>query len=401
MPHKELNRYINPSTFEISNKEIVLLEGPLGSGKSTLARKILNRKRRKLGKHYLDWNTAADRTAIRTHNLPATSGLICFDDLHRYPTWPHLVLDLWNNAGKMNLLIAGSAKLDQFCGEEITKAISLKTVRLHPLSYTEIKGKGLDDLQRLLTFGGFPEPYLQASKKFTRKWRQDLFNTVLWDEICTTEKIHNTIDIETLLNMLPDHVGHPLRVNSLTKKLSVSHRTVSRWLQLFEKYYLIFRLSPYTPPGTRSVKKEVKHYHYDWTVVKDKHLRFENMLACHLLKWCHFQQDFEGNDFTLLYYRDIDGREVDFVILKDGHPVRFIDCCTPQQKSTRSLKYLKNKFPKTRARFVSLNDQEDDTFDEEEEHVDGSYNERAQAKNTANEDTIKFFSAIDFLKNLV
>jgi hypothetical protein len=31
----------------------------------------------------------------------------------------------------------------------------------------------------------------------------------------------------------------------------------------------------------------------------------------------HFQQDTKGRDLKLNYFRDVDGREVDFVILKD------------------------------------------------------------------------------------
>ncbi|MBN2342239.1 MAG: DUF4143 domain-containing protein [Deltaproteobacteria bacterium] len=48
-------------------------------------------------------------------------------------------------------------------------------------------------------------------------------------------------------------------------------------------------------------------------------------MASHLLKWCHFQQDVEGREVELRYFRDIDRREVDFVITEDRKPTIFIE----------------------------------------------------------------------------
>jgi len=63
--------------------------------------------------------------------------------------------------------------------------------------------------------------------------------------------------------------------------------------------------------------EEAKHYHLDWTLLGDEGLRFENLVACHLLKWCYFVQDTEGFHMELRYFRDVDKREIDFILLKD------------------------------------------------------------------------------------
>jgi hypothetical protein len=49
-------------------------------------------------------------------------------------------------------------------------------------------------------------------------------------------------------------------------------------------------------------------------------------VACHLLKWVHYQQDAEGRDIELRYFRDTDGREVDFVIAERDKPLTCIEC---------------------------------------------------------------------------
>ena len=85
-----------------------------------------------------------------------------------------------------------------------------------------------------------------------------------------------------------------------------------------------------------------------------KILKFENLVACHLLKWCSFLQDTEGRDIELRYFRDVDKREVDFVIVEDGKPVRFVECKLSEKSLSRPLCYLKARFPSVQATQVSL-----------------------------------------------
>lgn len=102
---------------------------------------------------------------------------------------------------------------------------------------------------------------------------------------------------------------------------------------------------PFGAPKIRAVKKEAKHYHLDWTVIPDMGFRFENLVACHLLKWCFFLQDTQGRDIELRYFRDVDKREVDFVIVENGKPTLFAECKTAEKNAGRSLLYLKKRFP--------------------------------------------------------
>jgi hypothetical protein len=74
-------------------------------------------------------------------------------------------------------------------------------------------------------------------------------------------------------------------------------------------------------------------------------VRFENLVACALLKWVNFQEDALGEEISLNYFRDVDGREVDFVISKAKKPVSFIKCKWSDSSISKGLKYLKTRFP--------------------------------------------------------
>jgi hypothetical protein len=75
-----------------------------------------------------------------------------------------------------------------------------------------------------------------------------------------------------------------------------------------------------------SVKKEQKLYLWDWTAVSDPSARFENLVSCQLLKYCHLVEDSEGYGMDLRFLRDTDAREVDFVVLKEGRPLFAVEC---------------------------------------------------------------------------
>src|SRR3989338_8936344 len=106
--------------------------------------------------------------------------------------------------------------------------------------------------------------------------------------------------------------------------LQINHKTVTRWLMALERLYAIYRLPPFGAPKLKAVKKEQKHYHMDWTLVKEPGFRFENMIASHLLKWSQYMYDTQGRDVELRYFRDTQKREVDFVITEDQKPIQFI-----------------------------------------------------------------------------
>lgn len=152
-------------------------------------------------------------------------------------------------------------------------------------------------------------------------------------------------------------MGNPLSINALREDLQVSHPTLTRWIEVLERLYALFRIPPWTPgrgtPRLRALHKAHKHYHYDWTAVPESAARFENLVAGHLLKWVEYQKDTQGRQVELRYFRDIDGREVDFVLLASGAPVGFVECKWDDAPVAGSLSYLRARFPEVPAWQVS------------------------------------------------
>ena len=154
-------------------------------------------------------------------------------------------------------------------------------------------------------------------------------------------------------------MGSPLSINALREDLETSHKTVERWIGILERLYALFRVPPFGAPRLRAVRKARKHYHFDWSVVEDLPARFENLVGAHLLKWVHWVQDSEGRDLELRYFRDTDGREVDFVIVEKHSPILMVECRWADAPLDRSLRYLKERFPGSAAWQISATGRRD------------------------------------------
>lgn len=343
-----VDRYLRRYVVADLARKMVLLGGPRQVGKTYLAKQILGRST----SGYLSWDIPGQRQAILKRELPA-SRLVVFDELHKFRSWRNYLKGVFDEFHpRKRILVTGSARLDlyRFGGDSLQGRYFF--LRLHPLSLAEVGGSA-DDFAALLALGGFPEPFLGGSAARARRWSIEYRERLVREDIAALETIQNLGALELLVLRLPELVGSPLSINALREDLQLNHQTVSRWLDILERTYAIFRVAPFGAPRIRAVKKERKHYHLDWSLVPDEAARFENMVAGHLLKWVDFRRDSDGRLLELRYFRDVDGREVDFVVIEGRRPLMFVECKLGDQTVDPSLRYLSQRFPAIPAYQVS------------------------------------------------
>ena len=277
-----------------------------------------------------------------------------FDEIHKYRRWRNYLKGLYDDRPRgQKILVTGSGRLDlyRFGGDSLQGRYHL--LRLHPFSVAELGMSRPAQLLDLLRLGGFPEPFLGGSETQARRWSREHRSLLVREDVAALERIQDLGHLELLMLRLPELVGAPLSVNALREDLQVSHKAVVNWIGALERLYAVFRLAPFGAPRIRAVRKEQKHYHLDWTVVPGEAARFENLVACHLLKWVHFEQDTQGRDLELRYFRDVAGREVDFVVVEGREPRLLVECKWGDGAVDRSLHYLKARFPGAQAWQIS------------------------------------------------
>jgi hypothetical protein len=126
--------------------------------------------------------------------------------------------------------------------------------------------------------------------------------------------IRSAQDLETLYLLLPSKVGSPISIPSLARDLRVSYNSIHSWLTIFEKFFLVFSISPWTRRITRAIQKERKVYLWDIPKIGDSSARFENMVALELFRAVNAWNDMGYGSYSLHYIKNKEQQEVDFLI---------------------------------------------------------------------------------------
>jgi predicted AAA+ superfamily ATPase len=323
---------------------MVFVGGPRQVGKTTFALSFLSTPSEK-HPAYLNWDDVKTRPRLMRGELPPNQPFIVLDEIHKYARWRNLVKGFYDTRkSETAFIITGSARLDYYSKGGDSLHGRYHGYRLHPFSLAEIGGKlSTHELDHLLKFGGFPEPCLRGEEDFWRRWQRERTRRVIYDDIRDLERVRELSLLELLAEELPRRVGSPLSVKSLKEALEVAHETADRWIRIFERLYICFRIPPFGAPRLRAVKKEQKLYLWDWSAAPEGGTRFENLVACQLLKYCHFIEDTEGFRMELRFLRDTDKREIDFLVLKEGRPLFAVECKSGEKAPSPALFYFQER----------------------------------------------------------
>lgn len=321
------------------NRQMALLTGPRQVGKTTAARASSGEHR------YYTWDRQPDRRLItqgadamardlRLDELAETRRNVVFDELHKYRKWKTFLKGFFDVYGeRTGIVVTGSARLGFYRrgGDSLMGRYFL--YRMHPLSIAELLRTNLNDreiappakppagaLDQLLTFGGFPEPFLRASTRFYNRWRR-LRNELLFrEDLRDLTQIHEAGQVEVLAELLAHQAGQLVNYSALANAVNVSVDTIRRWIATLESLFYCFTVRPWFRNVPKSLRKQPKVYLWDWSLVGDEGARRENLAASHLLKAVHAWTDLGLGDFGLHYLRDKAKREVDFLVTRDLKP---------------------------------------------------------------------------------
>lgn len=350
-------RYITPYILEDLNKKMVFVGGPRQVGKTTLAKAVLS-KNFPEGR-YLNWDYDEDRQDILKKRWSTENTLLVFDELHKFPRWKGWIKGIYDvSHEKHSFLITGSARLDVYRRGGDSLMGRYHYWRLHPFTLDEIPD-GIspeDAFKRLLTVGGFPEPFLDGNERNARRWRRERFDRVLREDVRDLEQIRNIQLLGMFLDMLRYRVGGLITISNMASDLQVSPKTAKSWLEVLERMYLVFAVRPYTKSLPRAVLKPPKVYFFDnGDVLGDEGARFENMVAASLLKRLHFLEDRDGYRYELRYIRDKEGREVDFAVIKEGRLIELIEAKHSDENISKHLLYYAKRLKPKKATQIVAN----------------------------------------------
>lgn len=344
--------YLNIWGELASAKSMVFLSGPRQTGKTTLAESIGKAFANRV---YFNWDFPESKALLtreptffeQVKRTDASIPLVVFDELHKYKDWKNYLKGIYDKFHRdYRFLVSGSGRLDihQRGGDSL--AGRYDSFHLWPFTLPELGGKQrtmesfLADPLRVGTdgdkenreiwdnlgrFSGFPEPYVSGRETTWRRWSNGYTRQLIREDIRDLAGIQAVETAETLYALLPGRVGSPLSLNTLATDLRVSYNTVKAWIDLFERFFLVFRIEPWTHQIRRAIQKEKKLYLFNLPLVQEPGARFENAVALELFRAVSNWNDLGLGPFSLHYVRNKEKQEVDFLLARARRPVLLVE----------------------------------------------------------------------------
>ncbi len=323
-------------------RQMAFLAGPRQVGKTTTVMHIAERAKNYV---YLNWDVQEHRKIILAgpeavaakaefDALGRAADTIIFDELHKYSKWKIFLKGFFDLYGsRCSIFVTGSGRLNVYKrgGDSLMGRYFL--YRMHPLSVGELlhplppeheihapSKTGDDSFNALREFGGFPEPFLKSNRRFYNRWRRLRSEQFFHEDLRDLSRIQEVAQVEILAEILIQQAGGLINYSGIASKINVSPDTVRRWINTLESLYFCYAIRPWYTNIAKSLRKQPKIYLWDWSLVPDPGARNENFIASHLLKAVHWWTDTGLGEYQLFFIRDKNGREVDFLIVRDGRP---------------------------------------------------------------------------------
>lgn len=345
---------------------MILLAGAMQVGKTTCCKDIQTYHPQF---YYLNWDNSEDRRIILqgASNLANFAKLdqpgqalpvIVLDEIHKYKKWKQFLKGFFDHyENQCRIVVTGSAKLDVYRrgGDSLMGRYFL--YRCHPLSVGELLSPELREteiilpqelpaaeLERLLTFGGFPEPFSKSDRRFSTNWQRLRKQQLLNEDIRQLSQIQEFAELEYLMDILVAEAGSQLNMTSLANLINVAESTVSRWINILSSFYFIYLIKPWHKNIRRAIRKTPKIYLWDWSMIQDHGKRVENLLASHLYKAVNYWTDLGFGEYELFYLRDKEKHEVDFLVTKNKSPWFLVEVKASSNRGiSKSLHYYQEQ----------------------------------------------------------
>lgn len=339
------------SADALASGKMAFISGPRQVGKTTLGRFLLDSE-----DNEFTWDDQAFRIRWARNPVDAVSqrgpGPVLLDEIHKDRRWKGRIKGLYDRKGEdIPIVVTGSARLDYFRrgGDSLTGRYL--PYRLHAFSAGErVEPPGPDEIlgrtrpafpvADLLSLGGFPEPLLGGSAAKAQRWSRLRLERLVAEELRDFRSVRDVEAMRLLSDLLAEGVGSLLSLNSLREDLQVAYATVRDWVAVLQLLYHSFAIRPYFLKVQRALTASVKLYFYDILQVRSEAARRENLVALHLLKACHYWTDLAMGEFDLRYLRTRDGKEVDFVVVRDRKPWMLVECKSGETAPVATLVQL-------------------------------------------------------------
>lgn len=337
-------RRIQPRITEaMADTPVVFLAGPRQAGKTTLVRQVAEE-----GLRYLTLDDEPTLLSAREDPVGMIRSLDCavIDEIQRAP---ELLLAIKKSVDEDRrpgrFLLTGSANLMALPGVADSLAGRMETLRLLPLSQSEIEGRTqnwldsvftgrlpqpgsasrVDDLVGRVLRGGYPEALSRSTARRRMAWARQYLDAIVTRDVRDVAGIEKLEELPRFLRALAQTAGQMCNYTQIAGQVGFDAKTAAKYIGAFEQMYLLRRVDVWARNRLSRVVKTPKLQFLDSgllaalleltadEVARDR-ARFGNVLETFVFSELLKHATTSDGDYRLMYYRDADKVEVDLVI---------------------------------------------------------------------------------------
>ena len=267
---RKLEEVIKANLFQ---GKIVVVYGARQVGKTTLVRKIAG----EIGDTYSYLNCDELDILSRLQNAETSEALkqivgnqklVVIDEAQRVKNIGLKLKLMVDNFPNTQIIATGSSSFD--LANEVNEPLTGRSFEfwLFPLRLDELfdSGKVIEanrKLDTLLIYGSYPDIYKLESDELKAQRIKYLAANYLYKDILKFNNIKNSETVLKLLQALALQIGSEVSYNELANMVGVSKKTVTDYVELLEKAFIVFRLAPYSGNLRKAIGKLRKIYFLD------------------------------------------------------------------------------------------------------------------------------------------
>ena len=269
---KSIIRHLKPQMEQwLYRGKILILYGARQVGKTTLSKTFLE----SLGSDglYLNCEIQSVQSALSVREPLAlqrfigNKKLVVLDEAQYVPGIGEVLKLLADTFPALQIIATGSSsfELARHSSEPLTgRAL---TFELYPFSYAEL-GQAFHPAERRahldfwLRYGLYPDIAFTPEAD-ARTLLDNLSSRYLYKDVLEFENLKRADVLVRLLQLLALQIGQLVSYHELANALKISSQTVERYIDLLEKAFVIFRLSPFSRNLRSEIGKKNKIFFYD------------------------------------------------------------------------------------------------------------------------------------------
>jgi hypothetical protein len=327
--YKNLNNLLKPG-------RVLILYGPRRVGKTTLLNDFLASCDLKYKLDSGDDIRVQEILSSQNFELlkeyAAGYELIAIDEAQRIPHIGQGLKILVDQIPNIHIIATGSSsfELSGQIGEPLTGRKN--TIVLYPIAQFELESlynrhELKERLNEWMIFGSYPEVITAGNRKEKQGILEELVHSYLLKDILEIERVKGSKILLDLLRLIAFQVGNELSFSELASSVGIDVKTVARYIDLFEKSFVLYNLRGFSRNLRKEITKKSKYYFFDNGVrnaiisnFNDLPLRndlgalWENFLIAERLKKSSYYSQFANRYF----WRTWDKQEVDYIEEREG-----------------------------------------------------------------------------------